>query len=137
MPSAARASYGSATSQESRRGAGHHASQSHRHRHRRSLSALATLAAVGVLLTGCTAAGKAGEADTASGKGAKDQTVDVGPVYSRTGLLAAYGKQYRDDFMAGLDYATKSTGKWPGTASRSPSRTTRAAPARRSPRRRT
>ncbi|MFB6776399.1 substrate-binding domain-containing protein [Streptomyces sp. NPDC056352] len=82
--------------------------------HRRSLSALATLAAAGVLLTGCTAAGKAGEADAASGKGAKDQTVDVGLVYSRTGLLAAYGKQYRDGFMAGLDYATKGTGKVAG-----------------------
>ncbi|MEW2486643.1 substrate-binding domain-containing protein [Streptomyces sp. NPDC048411] len=82
--------------------------------HRRPLSALATLAAAGVLLTGCTAAGKAGESDTASGKGAKDQTVDVGLVYSRTGLLAAYGKQYRDGFMAGLDYATKGTGKVAG-----------------------
>ncbi|MFI6056766.1 substrate-binding domain-containing protein [Streptomyces sp. NPDC051286] len=82
--------------------------------HRRSLSALATLAAAGVLLTGCTAAGKAGESDSASGKGAKDQTVDVGLVYSRTGLLAAYGKQYRDGFMAGLDYATKGTGKVAG-----------------------
>ncbi|MEV7234297.1 substrate-binding domain-containing protein [Streptomyces sp. NPDC051020] len=82
--------------------------------HRRSLSALATLAAAGVLLTGCTAAGKAGETDTASGKGAKNQTVDVGLVYSRTGLLAAYGKQYRDGFMAGLDYATKGTGKVAG-----------------------
>ncbi|MFG2559776.1 substrate-binding domain-containing protein [Streptomyces sp. NPDC048496] len=82
--------------------------------HRRSLSALATLAAAGLLLTGCTAAGKAGESDTASGKGAKDRTVDVGLVYSRTGLLAAYGKQYRDGFMAGLDYATKGTGKVAG-----------------------
>ncbi|MFV5990996.1 substrate-binding domain-containing protein [Streptomyces sp. NPDC056231] len=82
--------------------------------HRRPLSALATLAAAGVLLTGCTAAGKAGESDTASGKGAKDQTVDVGLVYSRTGLLAAYGKQYRDGFMAGLDFATKGTGKVAG-----------------------
>ncbi|WP_406419014.1 substrate-binding domain-containing protein [Streptomyces sp. NBC_00873] len=82
--------------------------------HRRSLSALATLAAAGVLLTGCTAAGKAGETDTAPGKGAKNQTVDVGLVYSRTGLLAAYGKQYRDGFMAGLDYATKGTGKVAG-----------------------
>ncbi|MEU0833633.1 substrate-binding domain-containing protein [Streptomyces sp. NPDC005969] len=82
--------------------------------HRRPLSALATLAAAGVLLTGCTAAGKAGESDTTSGKGAKDQTVDVGLVYSRTGLLAAYGKQYREGFMAGLDYATKGTGKVAG-----------------------
>ncbi|MER7806240.1 substrate-binding domain-containing protein [Streptomyces sp900116325] len=82
--------------------------------HRRSLSAVVTLAAAGLLLVGCTAAGKAGEADSASGKGAKDQTVKVGLVYSRTGLLADYGKQYRDGFMAGLDYATNGTGKVAG-----------------------
>jgi branched-chain amino acid transport system substrate-binding protein len=65
-------------------------------------------------MVGCTAAGKAGEADSASGKDAKDQSVKVGLVYSRTGLLADYGKQYRDGFMAGLDYATNGTGKVAG-----------------------
>ncbi|WP_406493822.1 substrate-binding domain-containing protein [Streptomyces sp. NBC_00846] len=83
-------------------------------RHHRSLAAVATLASAGLLLVGCTAAGKAGEDDSASGKGAKDQSVKVGLVYSRTGLLADYGKQYRDGFMAGLDYATKGTGKVAG-----------------------
>ncbi|WP_327367154.1 substrate-binding domain-containing protein [Streptomyces sp. NBC_01217] len=83
-------------------------------RHHRSLSAVVTLASAGLLLVGCTAAGKAGESDTASGKDAKNQTVKVGLVYSRTGLLADYGKQYRDGFMAGLDYATKGTGKVAG-----------------------
>ncbi|MGW6093316.1 substrate-binding domain-containing protein [Streptomyces sp. NPDC055157] len=82
--------------------------------HRRSLSAVVTLAAAGLLLVGCTAAGKAGEADSASSKGTKGQTVKVGLVYSRTGLLADYGKQYRDGFMAGLDYATNGTGKVAG-----------------------
>ncbi|MEV6164196.1 substrate-binding domain-containing protein [Streptomyces sp. NPDC052052] len=81
-------------------------------RRHRSLSAVVTLASAGLLLTGCTAAGTAGEAN--SGKDAKDETVKVGLVYSRTGLLAAYGKQYRDGFMAGLDYATKGTGKVAG-----------------------
>ena len=38
----------------------------------------------------------------------------MGLVYSRTGLLADYGKQYRDGFMAGLDYATNGTGKVAG-----------------------
>lgn len=38
----------------------------------------------------------------------------MGLVYSRTGLLADYGKQYRDGFMAGLDYATHGTGKVAG-----------------------
>ncbi|MFE7351855.1 substrate-binding domain-containing protein [Streptomyces sp. NPDC057543] len=83
-------------------------------RHHRSLAAVATLASAGLLLVGCTAAGKAGEDDAASGKGAKDQSVKVGLVYSRTGLLADYGKQYRDGFMAGLDYATKGTNKVAG-----------------------
>ncbi|MFD3656933.1 substrate-binding domain-containing protein [Streptomyces sp. NPDC058620] len=74
----------------------------------RSLTA-AALGAAALLLAGCTAAGQAGGSDSADG--GKDESVKVGLVYSRTGLLAAYGKQYRDGFMAGLDYATKGTGK--------------------------
>ncbi|MEU9362736.1 substrate-binding domain-containing protein [Streptomyces sp. NPDC048301] len=74
---------------------------------RTSLTAL-TLGAAGLMLAGCTAAGQAGGAPEGSGG---DETVKVGLVYSRTGLLAAYGKQYRDGFMAGLDHATKGTGK--------------------------
>ncbi|MGW1095649.1 substrate-binding domain-containing protein [Streptomyces sp. NPDC002455] len=75
---------------------------------RRTLTATA-LGAAGLLLVGCTAAGQAGSgSDAGSGE---DQAVKVGLVYSRTGLLAAYGKQYRDGFMAGLDHATKGTGK--------------------------
>ncbi|MEU3217986.1 substrate-binding domain-containing protein [Streptomyces sp. NPDC006971] len=80
----------------------------------RSLSAVAALASAGLLLAGCTAAGKAGEEGSGSGGDAKDRSVKVGLVYSRTGLLADYGKQYRDGFMAGLDYATKGTGKVAG-----------------------
>ncbi|MER5895925.1 substrate-binding domain-containing protein [Streptomyces sp. NPDC001876] len=75
----------------------------------RTLTA-ATLAVAGLLLAGCTAAGQAGS-DSAGGE---DETVKVGLVYSRTGLLAAYGKQYRDGFMAGLDHATGGTGKVDG-----------------------
>ncbi|MFD0337991.1 substrate-binding domain-containing protein [Streptomyces sp. NPDC127117] len=81
-------------------------------RHRRSLSTAAVLTAAGLVLAGCTAAGKAGGSD--SGGDSKDRTVKVGLVYSRTGLLADYGKQYRDGFMAGLDHATKGTGKVAG-----------------------
>ncbi|MCX5114526.1 substrate-binding domain-containing protein [Streptomyces sp. NBC_00378] len=81
-------------------------------RHRRSLHAAVALTSAGLVLAGCTAAGKAGESD--SGGGSKDGTVKVGLVYSRTGLLADYGKQYRDGFMAGLDHATKGTGKVAG-----------------------
>jgi len=36
--------------------------------------------------------------------------VNVGLVYSKTGLLATYGAQYADGFAAGLDYATHHTG---------------------------
>ncbi|WP_326765389.1 substrate-binding domain-containing protein [Streptomyces sp. NBC_01591] len=82
-------------------------------RHRRSLSTVVALTSAGLVLAGCTAAGKAGESGS-SGGGAKDGTVKVGLVYSRTGLLADYGKQYRDGFMAGLDHATKGTGKVAG-----------------------
>jgi branched-chain amino acid transport system substrate-binding protein len=36
--------------------------------------------------------------------------VNVGLVYSKTGLLASYGAQYAEGFAAGLDYATKGSG---------------------------
>ncbi|MFJ4837054.1 substrate-binding domain-containing protein [Streptomyces sp. NPDC088746] len=75
---------------------------------RRTLTATA-LGAAALLLVGCTAAGQAGSGSGAGEGG--DEAVKVGLVYSRTGLLAAYGKQYRDGFMAGLDHATKGTGK--------------------------
>jgi branched-chain amino acid transport system substrate-binding protein len=42
---------------------------------------------------------------------ADPSTVKVAVVYSRTGLLAAYGKNYVDGFTAGLAYATQGTGK--------------------------
>ncbi|MCX4848260.1 substrate-binding domain-containing protein [Streptomyces sp. NBC_00893] len=83
-------------------------------RHRRSLHAAVALSCAGLVLAGCTAAGKAGESGSGSAGDAKDRTVKVGLVYSRTGLLADYGKQYRDGFMAGLDHATKGTGKVAG-----------------------
>jgi branched-chain amino acid transport system substrate-binding protein len=37
--------------------------------------------------------------------------VKVGIIYSRTGLLSAYGAQYIQGLKLGLDYATKGTGK--------------------------
>lgn len=36
--------------------------------------------------------------------------VNVGLVYSKTGLLASYGAQYAEGFAVGLDYATNHTG---------------------------
>src|ERR1700682_6073335 len=35
--------------------------------------------------------------------------VNVGLIYSKTGLLASYGAQYAEGFAVGLDYATKGT----------------------------
>ena len=76
----------------------------------RHLPRLALLAA-GVLLAGCAAAGTAGSGGSSSGGSA---AVKGGLVYSRTGLLAAYGKQYEEGFTAGLAYATHGTGKAAG-----------------------
>ncbi|MFK0169626.1 substrate-binding domain-containing protein [Streptomyces sp. NPDC090306] len=80
-----------------------------------ALAALAALAAGALLATGCAQAGTAGsDAGGDGGKGAAP--VRVGLVYSKTGLLAAYGKQYADGFRAGLDHATHGTGKVNGHA---------------------
>ncbi|MGW4646011.1 substrate-binding domain-containing protein [Kitasatospora sp. NPDC004289] len=74
---------------------------------------LALVAACGLLVTGAVGCAKAGTAGTTSadgGAGAAKSPVKVGLVYSKTGPLAAYGKQYLEGFKAGLDYATKGTG---------------------------
>ncbi|MEV7021406.1 substrate-binding domain-containing protein [Kitasatospora sp. NPDC093558] len=69
---------------------------------------LAAVAACVLLAAGCAKAGTAGTG-AADGGGAKSP-VKVGLVYSKTGPLAAYGKQYLEGFKAGLDYATKGNG---------------------------
>ncbi|MCQ8186927.1 substrate-binding domain-containing protein [Streptomyces rugosispiralis] len=74
----------------------------------RSVRAL-TLIAVGALVAGCSSAGTAGTAT--GGSDGKTAPVRVGLVYSRSGLLAAYGKQYEEGFKAGLAYATHRTNK--------------------------
>src|SRR5437588_12826866 len=69
---------------------------------RRHLWTVASVAALtGMLLAGCESNSTVADAST----------VKVAVVYSRTGLLAAYGKNYLDGFTAGLDYATQGTGK--------------------------
>ncbi|MFE5255945.1 substrate-binding domain-containing protein [Streptomyces coelicoflavus] len=73
----------------------------------RALGALALLAAT-TLLVGCSSAGTAGTGADGSGG---DGPVKVGLVYSRSGPLAAYGKQYEEGFKAGLAYATHGTNK--------------------------
>src|SRR4051812_37864844 len=61
-----------------------------------------------IVLLGLTACGSPREA--ASG-GGDTSPLKVGLVYSKSGALASYGKEYLDGFKAGLDYATKGTGK--------------------------
>ncbi|GAA4579434.1 substrate-binding domain-containing protein [Micromonospora coerulea] len=75
-----------------------------RHTRRVFLSA-ATMMAAALAATACGS-----PQDTASG-GGDTAPVKVGLVYSQSGPLASYGKQYIEGFKAGLDYATKGTGK--------------------------
>ncbi|MFJ9541089.1 substrate-binding domain-containing protein [Streptomyces sp. NPDC101225] len=77
----------------------------------RSVRAL-TLLAAGALVAGCSSAGTAGTAT--AGSDGRTAPVKVGLVYSRSGLLAAYGKQYEEGFKAGLAYATHGTNKADG-----------------------
>ncbi|MEV6517046.1 substrate-binding domain-containing protein [Micromonospora chalcea] len=76
-----------------------------RHTRRVFLTA-ATSVAVALAATACGS-----PQDTASGGGDDAAPVKVGLVYSQSGPLASYGKQYIEGFKAGLDFATKGTGK--------------------------
>ena len=71
---------------------------------RRAFLTAATSVAVALAATACGS-----PQDTASGGDAAP--VKVGLVYSQSGPLASYGKQYIEGFKAGLDFATKGTGK--------------------------
>jgi branched-chain amino acid transport system substrate-binding protein len=57
--------------------------------------------------------GNGGENAAASGGGG--DTMNVGIIYSETGPLAAYGKQYKEGLEAGIDHATDGTGEVNGT----------------------
>lgn len=76
---------------------------------RRTAGVLAVAAATALLAAGCASAGTAGTAQSGSGGGGS-APVKVGLLYSKTGLLAAYGQQYEQGFQAGLAYATNGTG---------------------------
>jgi branched-chain amino acid transport system substrate-binding protein len=69
--------------------------------HRRVIKLVAAAAAIGLI--GAVAA------STASARQSAD-VYKVGIVYSRTGLLAAYGAQYLQGLQLGLKYATNGTG---------------------------
>jgi branched-chain amino acid transport system substrate-binding protein len=74
--------------------------------HRRLLKALVAVSAVALLAT--TAAGTAG---SLRGSKAAAGSYNVGIVYSKTGLLSAYGAEYIEGLRLGLAYATHGTGK--------------------------
>jgi branched-chain amino acid transport system substrate-binding protein len=57
------------------------------------------------LVSGCATAEQ-----QAGGQAAAGAPVKVAIVYSKTGLLSAYGEEYLAGFKAGLDYATDGTG---------------------------
>ncbi len=93
---------------------------------RTRLFALMSTAAV-LTVAGCAPSdsGSSGSADEPDG-GASTGTeaaaeegggepVQVGIIYSETGPLAAYGKQYKEGLEAGIDYATDGTGEVDGT----------------------
>ncbi|NJC72594.1 ABC transporter substrate-binding protein [Planosporangium thailandense] len=68
------------------------------------------LAVTAVLVTTATACGSPQQA-AGGGDGATGAPIKVGLVYSKSGALASYGKEYLEGFKAGLDYATKGTNK--------------------------
>ncbi|NUT32561.1 MAG: substrate-binding domain-containing protein [Hamadaea sp.] len=70
---------------------------------RRSLAGAALLA-VAAAAVGCSSPQEAAS-------GGQDAKIAVGLVYSQSGALAGYGKQYKEGFTAGLAYATNGTGK--------------------------
>lgn len=67
---------------------------------------MARRAVIAVLLIALAGCGSPQEAATEDSGPLK-----VGLVYSKTGALASYGKQYLEGFKAGLDYATQGTNK--------------------------
>lgn len=76
---------------------------------RRSSVGAITAALVVTLASGCATAQQQAGGATAAGA-----PVKVAIVYSKTGLLSAYGEEYVSGFKAGLDYATKGTGSVAG-----------------------
>ena len=73
---------------------------------RRVFLSAATMMAAALAATACGS-----PQDTATGGGDSAAPVKVGLVYSQSGALASYGKQYIEGFKAGLAYATKGTNK--------------------------
>jgi branched-chain amino acid transport system substrate-binding protein len=79
-------------------------------RARRMWGALAIAAALVVAAVAGTASAATRSADGAEAANAA-APVKVGIIYSRTGLLSAYGAQFRQGLTLGLEYVTKGTGR--------------------------
>ena len=75
--------------------------------HARRRKAIATLVGAFVLIAALAAGAQA----RSESKSASAATVKVGIIYSRTGLLAAYGAEYISGLRLGLNYATGGTNK--------------------------
>jgi branched-chain amino acid transport system substrate-binding protein len=73
---------------------------------RRVLVAAAGLALAAAVVAACGSPKKA-----ATDSGASDAPVKIGLIYSQSGVLASYGKQYAEGFRAGMEYATNGTNK--------------------------
>jgi branched-chain amino acid transport system substrate-binding protein len=73
------------------------------------LAVAATSALLAAGFVGAAASAQPSGNQAAAGKAA--DPVKVGIIYSRTGLLSAYGAQYIQGLKLGLEYATKGTGK--------------------------
>ncbi|MCC5574025.1 substrate-binding domain-containing protein [Microtetraspora sp. AC03309] len=79
-----------------------------RKRHQVRLPAVLTAATALLLAAAC---GSPGTAESGSGGTGSTEPIKVGLVYSKSGPLASYGKQYMEGFQAGLDYATNGSKK--------------------------
>lgn len=81
------------------------------------MSSAAVLAVAGCAPSASDADNDGGDNASASAGGgdAAGGTMNVGIIYSETGPLAAYGKQYKEGLEAGIDYATDGTGEVDGT----------------------
>jgi branched-chain amino acid transport system substrate-binding protein len=64
-----------------------------------------------MLLAGIGGTAEPGYGKVDRGAGTENHTVKVGIIYSRTGLLSAFGAQYIQGLKLGLDYATKGTNR--------------------------
>lgn len=75
------------------------------------------VAGLALLVAGCapsSTTGATGVTTASPGASAPKAPVKVGVIYSKTGLLGAYGQEYYDGLQVGLDYVTKGTGSVAG-----------------------